>query len=172
MVELVLPLRITRSNSSTSISLTVRSAAVVLKSRQPVFQRQASPSNGGPELNSPSREAGFFRAGTAHARSAFAFSSSSIVCNSQFTSSEFICGTPWFYVATDLPTFRLWFSCGPQDGTGTVCGAATPRYAVTTTRLERRRPSRDTFRRSTVIRAAAPATACQNTDARCHALPP
>ena len=65
--------RITRSNSSTSISLTVRSAAVVSKSTQPVFRGQASPSNSGPELNSPSREMRFCRAGTEPARSALHF---------------------------------------------------------------------------------------------------
>src|SRR6266480_792064 len=41
--------------------------------RQPVFRRQASPSKSGPELNSPSRDMGFFRAGTEPARSALHF---------------------------------------------------------------------------------------------------
>jgi hypothetical protein len=38
-----------------------------------IRRRQASPSNSGPELNSPSRDMGFFRAGTEHARSASHF---------------------------------------------------------------------------------------------------
>src|SRR5215468_866260 len=68
----------------------------------------------------------------------FTFSGSSIVCNSQFASSEFICGTPWFDIATDLPRF--------------VCGLAVVRWMerqlyaalprcgmqLATTRLEKR----------------------------------
>jgi hypothetical protein len=97
-------------------------------------------------------------------------SSRSTALDSQFTSSEFICGTPWFDIATDVPRF--------------VCGLAVvrwmerQRYAglprrgmqLATIRLEKRQSFQGCLQSKYSHHSAAPATACQNTDARCHAL--
>ena len=100
-----------------------------MNSTQPVFRRQASPSDSGPELNSPSRDTGFFRAGTEPARSALHLPDPRLfaIASSLHLNSFVI--LPWFDIATDLPRFV----CGlavVRDGPATLYGAATPRYAA------------------------------------------
>ena len=140
------------------------------QSTQPVFRRQASPSNSGPELNSPSRDMGFFRAGTEPARSALQFPDPRLFAiASSFHLNSFCC-TPWFDIATGLPRF--------VRGLAVVRWMERQLYAelprrgmqLPTAHLEKRPSFHGYLSRIRVIHAAAPATACQNTDARCHAL--
>src|SRR5258708_2926057 len=108
-----------------------------LKSTQPVFRR-ASPSNSGPELNSPSRDMEFFRAGTEPARSALHFPDRRLFAIASSLHLNSFVVLPWFDIATDLPHF--------------VCGLAVVRWMerelyaelprggmqLATTRLEKR----------------------------------
>ena len=101
------------------------------------FRRQASPSNSGPELNSPSRDMGFFRAGTEPAESALHFPdprlfaiASSLHLNSFVLLRGLILHTPWFDIATDLPRFVCGSAVVRWMETANLCGAATRRYAA------------------------------------------
>src|SRR5215471_19642451 len=100
-----------------------------VKSTQPVFRRQASPSNSGPELNSPSRDMGFFRAGTEPARSALYFPDPRLFAiASSFHLNSFVVLRGSILQLTFHISFVVeQWSAGWN---GNLCGAATLQYAA------------------------------------------